>query len=137
MTVDIRPYESSDWDAISQIHDRARLDELKRTVGVEAFLSLEATAESEGLFDGEVRVVLLEDVASGFGAIDRDEVTWLYVDPAKARRGAGRALLRHLIERGGARVEASVLSGNDPAIKLYESEGFVIQETRTGKLVGN
>ncbi len=137
MTIDVRPYEQTDWDAISKIHDRARLEELGRSVGVEAFLSLEATAKGEGLFDGEVWVALLDEVVSGFGAVDRDEVTWLYVDPDKGRKGVGRALLRHLIERSGERVEASVLSGNDPAIRLYESEGFAIQETKTGKLVGN
>ena len=137
MTIEIRAYETPDWDAIARIHDHARLEELRRSVGVEAFLSLQETAEREGLFSGEVWVVLSDGAVSGFGALDEDEVTWLYVDPVRARTGIGRTLLRHLIERGGDRIEASVLAGNDPAILLYESEGFVIQETKTGRLVGN
>ncbi|MDQ5873787.1 MAG: GNAT family N-acetyltransferase [Actinomycetota bacterium] len=137
MTIEIRPYEATDWDAIARIHDLARLEELRRSVGVEAFLSLEETAEREGLFAGEVLVALSDGAIAGFGTLDADEVTWLYVDPNRARTGIGRSLLRHLIERGGDRIEASVLAGNDPAILLYESEGFVIQETKTGRLVGN
>ena len=137
MTIEICPFEASDWDAIARIHDLARLDELRRSVGVEAFLSLEETAESEGLFAGEVWVALSDGAVAGFGALEAGEVTWLYVDPDRVRSGIGRSLLRHLIERGGDRIEASVLAGNDPAILLYESEGFVIQETKTGRLVGN
>ena len=137
MTIEIRPYEATDWDTIARIHDLARLEELRRSVGVEAFLSLEETAEPEGLFSGEVWVALSGGAVAGFGALDADEVTWLYVDPHRARTGIGRSLLRHLVERGGNRIEASVLAGNDPAILLYESEGFVIQETKSGRLVGN
>ena len=113
------------------------MEELRRSVGVEAFLSLEETAEPEGLFSGEVWVALSDGAVAGFGALDGDEVTWLYVDPDRARTEIGRSLLRHLVGRGGNRIEASVLAGNDPAILLYESEGFVIQETKTGRLVGN
>ena len=137
MTIEIRRYEATDWNAIARIHDLARLEELRRSVGVEAFLSLEETAETEGLFAGEVWVALSEGAVAGFGALEADEVTWLYVDPERARSGIGRSLLRHLIERGGDRIEASVLAGNDPAILLYQSEGFVIEGTKTGRLVGN
>lgn len=52
--INLRNYHPEDWDAIAVIHDLARLDELKVSVGVEAFLPLEATAENEGLFEGEV-----------------------------------------------------------------------------------
>lgn len=104
-------------------------------MGEEAFLTFEQTAENEGLFDGEVWVGVDEGEVVGFVAVDGHEVTWLYVDPDKGRRGYGRALLRHAIARGG--IEVEVLQGNEPASSLYESEGFVITETRTGKLAGN
>ncbi len=35
------------------------------------------------------------------------------------------------------RVELTVLDGNDAARRLYEAAGFVVEETRTGPLVGN
>ena len=137
MTITIRPYEESDWDAISRIHDAARLDELAASVGVDAFLDLATTYESEGLFDGDVWVGELDGEVAGFIAVSDDEVTWTYVHPSHYRRGVGRALLRHVVARATAPLELEVLDGNTAARQLYESEGFELQRTHTGKLVGN
>jgi ribosomal protein S18 acetylase RimI-like enzyme len=135
--IHIRPYRDADWDAIARVHDAARLDELTGSVGVEAFLSLAETAGPEGLFDGGLWVAERDGAVVGFVALDDDEVTWLYVDPAHYRRGIGRALLRHAVAAAGQRVETTVLAGNDGALALYLSEGFTIAETKTGSLVGN
>jgi ribosomal protein S18 acetylase RimI-like enzyme len=135
--ITIRPYADADWDAISRIHDLARLDELRGSVGVEAFLTLAQTAEGEGLFDGQLWVAEVGGAVAGFVAFDDDEVTWLYVDPRHHRQGVGRALLRQAIAAAGSRVEVTVLDGNPAALALYLSEGFTITETRTGPLVGN
>jgi GNAT superfamily N-acetyltransferase len=137
MSITVRAYRQSDWDALARIHDAARLDELRQSVGVEAFLDLATTYESEGLFDGDVWVAELDGEVAGFIAYSDDEVTWTYVDPDAYRRGVGRALLRHVLDRATAPVELTVLDGNVAARALYESEGFVHQETRTGGLVGN
>ncbi|MEM1256204.1 MAG: GNAT family N-acetyltransferase [Cyanobacteria bacterium P01_H01_bin.21] len=133
----LRNYTPEDWDAIATIHDRARLDELRVSVGVDAFLSLAATADNEGLFDGEVWVACNDDAIVGFVAFADDEVTWLYVSPDHYRKGIGRLLLQQAISRCGKTVGTSVLSGNDAALNLYLSEGFKIIETKTGKLSGN
>jgi ribosomal protein S18 acetylase RimI-like enzyme len=135
--IQLRNYNSPDWDAISIIHDRARLDELRASVGLEAFLSLAATAENEGLFEGEVWVACDGETVVGFIAFADDEVTWLYVSPDYYRQGIGKRLLRQAINRCGKIVSTSVLSGNDAALQLYLSEGFKIIETKTGKLNGN
>ncbi|RRS01497.1 GNAT family N-acetyltransferase [Glycomyces terrestris] len=135
--ITIRPYADQDWDAIARIHDAARLDELRDSAGVEAFLTLAQTAEGEGLFDGRLWVAELDGAVTGFVALDDDEVTWLYVDPGRYRQGVGRALLRHALAQAGPRVEVTVLEGNPAALALYLSEGFTITQTRTGPLVGN
>ncbi|MFI7235247.1 GNAT family N-acetyltransferase [Streptomyces cyaneofuscatus] len=142
--VTVRPYRPEDWDAIARIHDTARLDELRCSVGVEAFLTLAETHEEEGLFDGELWVAEVADgagpkpVVAGFAAFAEAELTWLYVDPARHRQGIGRVLLRHVLEADDSvRIECTVLAGNDNARALYESAGFVVVETKTGKLAGN
>jgi ribosomal protein S18 acetylase RimI-like enzyme len=135
--IQLRNYNSADWDAISVIHDQARLDELRASVGLEAFLSLAATAENEGLFEGEVWVACDGETVVGFIAFADDEVTWLYVSPDYYRQGIGKRLLRQAINRCGKVVSTSVLSGNDAALQLYLSEGFKIIETKIGKLNGN
>lgn len=119
--IHLRNYSPEDWDAIAVIHDRARLDELSASVGIEAFLSLEATAENEGLFEGEVWVACDDQVIIGFVAFADDEVTWLYVSPDHYRQGIGKLLLRQAINRCRKTVHTSVLSGNDAALRLYLS----------------
>ena len=135
----IRKYQPKDWDAIAQIHDRARLDELRVSIGVEAFLSLAATAENEELFAGKVWVAEDNNLVVGFIAINSEMtwITWLYVLPDRYRQGIGRKLLRKAIANCQSTVYVSVLSGNDAALNLYQSEGFEIVETKTGKLNGN
>ncbi|MEV6595662.1 GNAT family N-acetyltransferase [Actinoplanes sp. NPDC051346] len=134
----IRGYRDDDWPEIARIHDAARLDELRDSVGVEAFLTLAQTAEGEGLFDGHLWVADDGGTVTGFVAHDDDEITWLYVDPARYRQGIGRALLRHAVAACDAdQIEVTVLAGNPAAVALYRAEGFVITETRTGRLVGN
>ncbi|MDJ0595902.1 MAG: GNAT family N-acetyltransferase [Pleurocapsa sp. MO_226.B13] len=133
----LRQYQAKDWKAIAAIHDRARLDELRATVGVEAFLSLADTAENEGLFEGEIWVACDDEIVVGFVAFVDDEVTWLYVSPNHYRQGIGRRLLRKAIANCDSIINISLLSGNDAALNLYLSEGFKIVETKTGKLNGN
>lgn len=139
--IEIRLYATDDWDTIARIHDAARLDELRNSAGVEAFLTLAQTAEQEGLFDGQLWVAEADGRVAGFVALDDDEVTWLYVDPQRYRQGIGRALLRHAVAAAaaaaGPRVEVTVLDGNPAAEALYAGEGFTVTETRTGPLVGN
>ncbi|WFE39864.1 GNAT family N-acetyltransferase [Micromonospora sp. WMMD998] len=133
----IRPYAEDDWPAIARIHDAARLDELRGSAGVDAFRTLAQTADAEGLFDGHVWVAETAGRVAGFVALADDEVTWLYVDPQRYRQGIGRALLRHALSAAGPRVEVTVLDGNPAALALYESEGFTLTQTRTGRLAGN
>ena len=111
--------------------------ELATSVGTEAFLSLEQTYESEGLFAGDVWIAELEGAVAGFLALAEGEVTWMYVDPDCSRRGVGTALLRHALAHASDRVELTVLDGNTGALKLYEREGFVHASTTVGRLAGN
>ncbi|SFP99485.1 Acetyltransferase (GNAT) family protein [Geodermatophilus dictyosporus] len=53
------------------------------------------------------------------------DVDRLVVDPARARRGTGRALVTAVLaEAAGARVTVSTGRGNTPARRLYAAAGF-------------
>lgn len=132
----IRPYATSDWERLCEIHDAARYDELRLTVGEEAFLSLEQTAESEGLFEGDLFVAEVDGRVRGFVAYTTEELTWLYSDPQIYRQGIGRALLRHALAHTNPGVRTEVLEGNEPALSLYLSEGFEITKRVEGNLEG-
>ncbi len=133
----LRPYRSTDWPELCRIHDAARVHELQASGLADAFLTLEQTAENEGLFDGDVVVAEVEGDVCGFVAYAAGELTWLYVLPEKSRQGIGRRLSRHAVEASGGSISTEVLVGNEAALRLYLSEGFRIQRRVDGKLTGN
>ncbi|WP_434026589.1 N-acetyltransferase family protein [[Pseudomonas] boreopolis] len=135
--VQIRPYLAEDWPRLCAIHDAARLDELRLSAGEDSFLTLEQTAENEGLFAGEVAVALVDGEVQGFVAYRPDELSWLYVSPAAYRRGVGRALVRHVLSASRQPLTVEVLEGNEPALSLYLSEGFTVERRIAGRLEGN
>ena len=135
--VKTRPYQSTDWSRLCEIHDASRLDELSLTVGKEAFLSLEQTAASEGLFDDKLVVAEVDGIVRGFIAYGDKELTWLYVDPQFYQKGVGRSLVRNAIADSASVIDLEVLEGNTPALKLYLSEGFKVVKRIEGRLEGN
>ena len=56
------------------------------------------------------------------------ELFTLYVDPARQRRGIGRALVAHEVDRarrsGGRWLDVAVLPGNLAAMRFYQACGF-------------
>lgn len=133
----IRQYHHTDWPRICEIHDAARRFELEASGLADAFLTLEEAGETEGLFDATLFVAVLDGVVAGFAGYTGDELTWLYVDPARCRNGVGRALLRAVLRAAARPLALDVLAGNAAALALYQSEGFHIVETVSGKLAGN
>src|SRR5581483_42282 len=110
--MEIRAFEPGDWPCLCEIHDLSRLDELRANGLVEAFLTLEQTADREGLFEGRLAVAVSDRRIQGFVAFSKNEVIWLYVHPVEYRRGVGRALLRYAIQQCGGDVSVEVLAWN-------------------------
>jgi ribosomal protein S18 acetylase RimI-like enzyme len=133
----LRPYSPTDWERLCLVHDAARVHELEASGLAAAFLTLEATAENEGLFDGEIVVAEIEGEVCGFVAYAEGELTWLYVEPSRYKQGIGRKLLRHAIMASDGNMSTEVLVGNEAALALYLSEGFKVQRRVDGKLTGN
>lgn len=133
----IRPYQASDWTSVCAVHDAARIFELEASGLADAFLTLEETGEAEGLFEATLLVAQIDGAVAGFAGFTDDEVTWLYVDPARYRQGIGRALLEAVLRESGRPLSLDVLAGNTAALALYQSAGFKIVDTVSGKLAGN
>lgn len=134
----IRPYRPEDFPGLERVHDRARRVELRYAGLEDAFLPLRIAAEREDLFAYPgLFVAELGGEIAGFAACTQEELAWLYVDPAHFRKGVGRALAEHALQRfpGIRRVE--VLSGNAPAQALYARLGFVTAATERGRMPGN
>lgn len=135
--ISIRPYAPQDWARLQAIHDPARRQELALAGLAEAFIPLAQAAENEDLFGYRMDVAELAGTVAGFVAFSADELAWLYVDPAYMRRGIGRALVRHALQNTARPLGVEVLVGNQPALALYQAEGFVLQKTLHGHMPGN
>ena len=133
----VRRYESADWSAICAVHDAARRVELEWSGGSERFVPLGSTSAADDLLAHEVWVA--DDGAlRGFAAVRGAHVGWLYVDPAYARQGVGRLLLRHAVAHcRPPPATIGALVGNAPALRLYASEGFVVTRRLQIHLSGN
>lgn len=133
----IRPYRSDDWPRLCAIHDRARMDELRRAGLAEAFLPLDVAAERENLFAYELLVAEEDGVAVGFAAHGPEELAWLYVAPECYRKGIGARLVRAALDACPTGLSVEVLRGNDAALNLYKSLGFVESGVHSGAMPGN
>lgn len=134
----IRPYRPEDFPGIERVHDRARRVELRYAGLEDAFLPLRIAAEREDLFAYPgLFVAELGGEIAGFAACTQEELAWLYVDPAHFRKGVGRALAEHALQRFPGIRHVEVLSGNAPAKALYAGLGFVTAATERGRMPGN
>jgi ribosomal protein S18 acetylase RimI-like enzyme len=119
-----RDYQDTDWQAICQIHDRARPDELVGSCDPRGFVPIEQDKEVEDLNRHKKFVACEDDIVVGFVGVDEDYLAWLYIDPDYYGKGIGRELLRIGIREIGEGAWTIALEGNKKAIALYESEGF-------------
>jgi ribosomal protein S18 acetylase RimI-like enzyme len=122
---------------LCEIHDAARLDELRLSDLDGAFLPLEVAADKEGLFDYEVYVAERASQIDGFVAFTADELGWLSVDPVQHRSGIGKLLVCHVIKHAGPEISLEVLAGNEPALAFYKAMSVHLIETKSGVMPGN
>ena len=138
LNIEIRPYISSDYERISEIHDAARKIELALASLDEAFLPFSIAAEREDFFDyPHIDVAIVDGEIVAFSAYTDEELAWLYVAPKMMRKGIAKKLVENALETEPEIKYIEALCGNEPARKLYEAFGFRVQEIVKGVMPGN
>ena len=132
----IRDYAPDDWPAICRVHDRSRPDELRGSFDARAFIPLAKDPEGQYINLCDMFIAQRESGVVGFAGIDEPYLAWLYVDPECYRRGIGRALLRHCLDRLSDDAWTRACGNNTAALGLYRSEGFVVVERYMGENAG-
>jgi ribosomal protein S18 acetylase RimI-like enzyme len=143
--IELRPAASSDEEALAAI-DRATwssasspapppgkgwtfFDDRLRPEDV-------IVALAEGEVAGYVRLQPVSPLASTSHVL---QVNGIAVDPARQRRGVGRALVDAAVAearlRGARRLTLRVLGANEGARQLYESAGFVVEGVLRGQFL--
>lgn len=126
-TVQIRRYETSDWDAVREIYGLSKPDEMRGSVDLSAILPLEADEGHLALFR-ESSISVAEDAGQvvGFAGHRGNYISWVYVRPTHRRRGVARRLVQDMLGRLTGTVTLNVGANNTAARQLYETLGFVI-----------
>ncbi|WP_082836981.1 GNAT family N-acetyltransferase [Labrenzia sp. OB1] len=114
-----RSFRQKDLPRICEIHDAARLDELRFSNLQDAFVPLRIAAVREGLFDYQVLVAESHGRVDRSAAFSADELARLHVDPDCYRTGVGTLLAQVAIELSGQEVSLEVVSGNGHAVAFY------------------
>lgn len=137
MRFEIRDARASDQVRLHAIHHRATMSSYGRELGwLDAILADAATP----LEVVEWTIVAADpDGALGYAAVTANHLENLYVDPAAQGLGVGRALLCAVETRLGdrfTRVTLRCLHANPDARRLYERQGYSVQEDQTVVLHG-
>ena len=125
----LRPFRAAETEAVVALWERCGLTrpwndpykDIRRKLAVEPELFL------VGELDGNI-------VASAMLGYDghRGWVYYLGVDPARRRRGLGRALMaeaeRLLRERGCPKINLQVRTSNQEVIEFYQRIGFAVDD---------
>jgi ribosomal protein S18 acetylase RimI-like enzyme len=135
--MDIRPYREEDWQAVCEIYDLAKPEELAGVVAPELICPLDADAGMKRLFgESNVWVAQIGFQAAGFAGSRGNLVTWLFVHPGSRRLGVASALLRQLLASLERPVALNVASSNTPARALYGQFGFRVEREFLGNFQG-
>ncbi len=139
-SINIRNYKTSDWEFICKIHDEARLDELRGTVDLNAFIPLKKAAFAEGLFGGDIIIAEIangvDNEVAGFIGFNKKTIDWLYISPKHYRKGIGKLLIEQVLEKATGDIRIAVLKNNLSALTLYKKMGFVEERTFKGPMIG-
>jgi putative acetyltransferase len=135
MSVSLRPYVPADARRCAHIF-RSSIEELATDdYSADQREAWASGADDEGAFAARLAgaltlIAVIDGAAAGFASLKSgDLIDMLYVDPAFAGRGAGRALVDALIRLAGARgAQRLTAEASEGAKPLFERLGFQAQK---------
>jgi|GEM_PF-668827 len=132
MEITIREFSNWDWEAVCDVHDRARPYEVGSFVSVNQIQPMSEVAHEDGFFNGKQYVACIEERVVGFICINKEELTWLYVDPNYHRQGIGKRLVEQVRSQLIPHGFVTTALENERGVKFYERMGFHICATFPG-----
>jgi ribosomal protein S18 acetylase RimI-like enzyme len=133
----LRSYKPDDWEAVREIYDLSKPDEMRGSVDLATIRPLEQDEAHVALFN-KASIVVAEGAGQvvGFGGHQDHRIEWVYVHPAHRRKGVASALVRCLLSQMRGTVTLNVAVNNIPARRLYEGLGFRRDREFVGKFNG-
>jgi ribosomal protein S18 acetylase RimI-like enzyme len=131
--MDIRAYTDLDWEAVRNIYDLSKPDEMRGSVDLSAVLPLSDDPKHLALFR-ESCIIVIEETHNivGFAGHKGNYISWVYVHPTHRRRGVAIALVSEMLRRIDGTATLNVGKNNQAARALYQRLGFVVEKEFTG-----
>jgi ribosomal protein S18 acetylase RimI-like enzyme len=133
----IREYCSNDWEAVREIYDLAKPDEMRGVVPTDLVIPLNSNPAMLTLFEeSKILVFELEGVVAGFGGYRNQTITYLFVHPEQRRKGVASQLIVAILNVLGGDAKLNVAKKNASAYQLYSCLGFVTEMEFEGQYNG-
>ncbi len=138
MSVRLRPYTGADWNAVRDLHNLCKPDEVRGSVDASAIRPLEEDAPMLVMFCRSTITVAVEaDAIVGVAGTIGTYISWLSVHPDHRRTGVGTTLLQSVLAGMTEPATLNVFTRNDAARRLYERLGFVVDHEFIGDFNGH
>ena len=133
----IREYCPNDWEAVSDIYDLAKPDEMRGVVPTDSIIPLSSNPAMLTLFEeSKILVFELEGVVAGFGGCRNQTITYLFVHPEHRRKGVASLLVVAMLNVLEGEAKLNVAKKNVSAYQLYSRLGFVTETEFEGQYNG-
>ena len=133
----IREYCPNDWEAVSDIYDLAKPDEMRGVVPTDSIIPLSSSPAMLTLFEeSKILVFELEGVVAGFGGCRNQTITYLFVHPEHRRKGVASLLVVAMLNVLEGEAKLNVAKKNVGAYQLYSRLGFVAETEFEGQYNG-
>ena len=133
----MRSYSNSDWEAIKEIYDLSKPDEMRGSADLAAVIPLELDYKMTQLFK-ESELIVMEEHGKiiGFSGNRGNYISCLFVHPIHRRRGIATSLIRKILGKLEGTIALHVARNNGPAKRLYQGLGFTVGKEFKGSLNG-
>lgn len=125
----IRKYQPNDFEQVCKIMDQGRIQELQSENLEPVFIPLQNAPYLEYFLSCNLFVAEKDGQVVGFVGYRRQQIEFLYVDPAFQGKGVGTELLSFVLNELPRPIQLAVFTDNQAAKKLYKKFGFKVIKT--------
>jgi ribosomal protein S18 acetylase RimI-like enzyme len=127
----------TDWEAVREIYDLSKPDEMRGAVDLRAIIPFEDDPNALRLFEqSDIIVMEVGGQVVAFAGNRNNYISWLFVHPDHRRRGIARKLITEILESLSGTIKLNVATNNPAARSLYESLGFTVEREFIGNFNG-
>jgi ribosomal protein S18 acetylase RimI-like enzyme len=125
----IRNYNKNDWEAVKEIYDLSRPDELAKVIDKNYIIKplVEDKIQFRIFNDSEILVSEENNKVLGFIGYNNNHISLMYVHPAHRGKQIAKKLLLEVTENLEGIISLWVAEQNSIAVKFYKKMNFYVE----------